>query len=921
MSGRGNAVIPVLVLASAAAAWSPAPAGGAGDAAGAAGTRGDEQAALSAYLDRPGLRSLLADQLLARLKDAQGEARSELAERLGRVYIELMNAAPSGAERDRWEARAAELARVAPDAQSLELRIDLLKASYGRAEARAERLRLRAGDEDRAGLLRTLKELQEQFDRLANEAQRRVDGLQRAEQAGKTGERAAEQLADARRWRSTAHYFAGWSAAYAAVLDRSPSAADVALRNFAIIVNGPGQAGRPPTLDRLGKSFLKYEHVARAATGVAMALSVKGDDVGAMRWLDAIADNPEVPAAVAEQLPGRRIGVLALAKRWVEVERLVDRMRSAGTGKSPRPLEPPLARLLAVLVSEAGESVPAETRARLGQLAVQDLLARGELDQIAELVTTFEALSLDDAGFVGRYVRGMRAYELARRAHREAGLTPEQPANDAALANRWREAAGLLDEASRASDAANRPRERSAALLATGRALLLAGDPGAAAERFMRGHAEADLPEVREQLLWSALVALDAAVRGGQSQLESRLDEATQLYLREHPQGPRAAELVVRRGGRPGIDDAAALAILRGVPADSPLYDGARRQAARLMYRQFRAAPEGEREFLAGQYVPMAEELLAVERREALDPEATNETARAAAERAVLMGRQMLDVMLAVSTPDVRRAEGVLQVIELVIAHAGIPDGLVRAELEFRRLQIAIAREDTSAAASHLASLRQRGEEGARFADAGERVAYQVAVRRWRRALREGPPAAADEAARGVVAAGQAVLAQVTRTPNPKLLDDPAVIALYRTLADAATQLASGGSEEARGLAIRLDAGLVDTLPTDVDAHVRLAINWELAGSEGDARRMWARVLELAPGGSAVWFRARTESIRLLLRSDAESARAAFAQLRVLYPGFGPEPYRSRLIELERQLPPVPPAGAGGGAGAGRGGP
>jgi hypothetical protein len=920
MSGRGKpsagwwlVALSVGVSVRAATAQPPAGAPPAAVDAPTLSRVGGAEEQLSAYLDRPGLRGLLAEQLTRRLQAATGEQRAELAERLGRVYIELLNNAESPAERKRWEDRANDLARLAPDAQSLELRIDLARASYSALEEQAERYAVRGEGVARDELVAALRGLQSRLEGLGSEAQRRVDTLQRAEQGGRASERLSDQLADGRRLRSTAYYYAGWSAVYAAMIERDAATAEQALRHFGVIVNGPAHVGRAAMLDRLSKGFLRYEHVARAAIGCALATSVKGDDVGALRWLDAVAEQAELPVAVKGQLPVRRLVVLAHAKRWAEVERLVRELRTVVPGSpATKPLEPRIARLLAVVVGEAGAAgASGALLAKLGQTALQDLIAGGQLDQVAELVTAFPELPLGDSGFVPKYVRGMRAYQAVRRAHAEAGLTTDQPAKDPALANQWREAAGLLLTAADDPEAANLPRERAAALLAAGRALSWSGEASAAAERFTQGHAIAPDAGQKEELLWMAAVALDGLVRGGDTSAQAGLDRVAALYLRENPQNPRSAELLIRMAMAPGIDEQQALATLMAVPRDSAVYDAARRQVSRLLYRQFRAAGESDRPFIAGRLIPIAEEVLGLDRRMALASETGNEAAKAAGERVLLTARQMLDVMLAVPEADTRRAEAVLGVVELVAAHVGLSLDAVRAELLFRRLQIALARDEESAMGGLMEALRAQGADGQRFIDAGERAAYQLAVRRWEKATRAGRSDL--DAARLVVTRGRAVLTQITRGGDPRAIQSAAVVTLHRTMAEAATQIGQSGDAAMCDVALDLDNAVLEVRAADGETLTRMAVNSECAGQPTRAIEIWTRLMDSTAGGTPLWFRARTESLRLLVTRDGPAAAAAFAQLRVLYPGLGPEPYRSRLLEIERQIPPPTAPGVGGG--------
>src|SRR5205807_1917818 len=96
--------------------------------------------------------------------------------------------------------------------------------------------------------------------------------------------------------------------------------------------------------------------------------------------------------------------------------------------------------------------------------------------------------------------------------------------------------------------------------------------------------------------------------------------------------------------------------------------------------------------------------------------------------------------------------------------------------------------------------------------------------------------------------------------------------------------------------------------------------------SKGDVQAALAAWRELMSGltaGSAEWYEARYHSLRLLWKADAPAAVEAMRQHVLLHPEFGPEPWGTKLRELQNSmqggppLPPIaPPAVPGNGAGA-----
>ncbi|HYE02586.1 MAG TPA: hypothetical protein VD963_05060, partial [Phycisphaerales bacterium] len=172
----------------------------------------DADAQLEAYLDRLGLRPLQADHLAAQLRRAKPEARGPLAQRLAKVYVALLEAETDPARRRLWEDGSRELLSLVPESESFELRLNLAKAGYVKAEEIVERHRLRlASAEEVAEADRLLRALRTEMSDVATKVHRRVEALEKAEESGRENEALAEQVADARRLRSLAFYYTGWT--------------------------------------------------------------------------------------------------------------------------------------------------------------------------------------------------------------------------------------------------------------------------------------------------------------------------------------------------------------------------------------------------------------------------------------------------------------------------------------------------------------------------------------------------------------------------------------------------------------------------------------------------------------------------------------------------------------------------------------
>ncbi len=877
--------------------------------------------AVDAYLERLGLKRLLADVLERRLQATPKDLRVQQAERLGRLHVDLLGEATASKDREDWEARARALLAQVPEADSFDLRLSLNKAVYARAEEAAERQRLRlATAEEAADAERSFRSLVPQFQAIASKAHGRVEALERIEQTGEATEGALNELADARRQRSLAFYYAGWSNYYLAMLTRAEQPAADAGRCFGWLLNSAG--GRPPSPERVPASMFQYDHVARAAIGCGLAAAIRNNDTEALRWLDAVEQAEQTSPAVREQILGRRLVVLGQAKRWADLEILVRRTRRAdrrGGGKDLTPLPTVLARLLAVITLEADKRTAGPQIEEIAKVAMGDLVANKEVAQVLDLVGRYGTAPLGDSGFVPNYVRALRAYDAARRAHEASvggagSAASDEPATDSGLINQYRAAASMFEAASREPDAEQFAGERGRAETMHGRALYYAGDVMAAADTFVGAWKLFGPTPAGEEPLWLAVLALEKAGKGpgGSERIRGRLNETVTLFLRTYPGSERAPRLTLMLIATGSIGDDEAIRVLSGIGKDSPVYEAARRQVARILYSRFRAARGPERDFAGARFVAVGEEVLAADRRAAM--EGTPEEAGQAVERVIVRARQLLDALLGVSAPDVARAETVLKILAGVAAYNNTDLGEHLPELAYREVQIATARGSDVRAEGAAARLYATADPGGAFQSAGERVMYRYYAGRYRPGL-DGS-AASLETARALIRHGVRVIDRVGA--DPERVKDPGVMGVYATVAGAGVDVFKRtGDATMRGLAIRLYTAVLGAQARTEVALRGLAEMSESAGDFATSAGCWRTLLEGSAASSEAWFEAKYHMIRLLARVDADKARSAMAEHKVLYPEGGPEPWGPKFRELDSTLgvgSPTPARGPSAGA-------
>lgn len=889
--GAWAGVLALLVAAVAAGAWQPA------DPEPVAITS-DE--VVEAYLADRGLLEVLAAHLRAKLSAGSREEQLQNAELLGKLYVKMLGAATTTEARQRLEGLSRDLLSKVPEANSFDLRLDLAKATYLQVEEVVEKDRLRlATDADKAEAGRVLRQVGPIFEEIGNKLNRRVEQLEHKESTARESdlEGLRAELADGRRLRSLAKYYSGWAAYYTAVLTNQPKLANRALEDFGALLNSV--PGKPASIERTPKSLLRYEHVARAALACALCNALLGNDVEAMRWLDMVEQAEGVPQVVQDQLFSRRVIVAASTQRWADVELAVRRRRAPSAGGPDMPLSLADARLVAVLSLEAVQDpavrpgLKAEAE-KIAQVALGDLVVKGEVGHVLDLVKQFGTAPIGSEGFIVTYVRALQAYDRAREMHKGSLKEPatiDDPASTPEVINEYREAGDLLASAAASSDAGHFPQEKIKAMIREGLARFYAGDFMAAAKTFQTA-ADGAPVDLRKDGLWYAVVAMDKAVDAGKPSAVPARDAVATLYLKEFPGTENAAKLLLRQTRTEALSDAAAMDILLKVPTESPLYAAARRQACRLLYEAFKRAPESQKDFAALRFADLAEPLLKADHTRALgDRDATG---KEAAESVVLRARQLADALLGMNSPDVVRATAAMDALDSAAAYQGLDLRPIGDELSFRRLQIALANGDSMGAEKLIGELRASNGQFSAIAD---RVLYRRSLRLWKQA----PSDAAQ--ARDVVRHGQRVLAESER----KGLADQATVSVRDSVAEAAAFLAVQQHDALmRDLAISLDKAQLEAGYRTVASLHRLAVLMEDLGDNAASLAAWQELLTGLEAGSEPWFEARYNSIRLLGKRDPAGALDAIAQHKVLYPQIGPGDWKSKFEMLEASLRAAP---------------
>jgi hypothetical protein len=848
---------------------------------------------LADYLERVRANRLLVEHLERELATSSGDVRKRLVDRLTDAYPQLLEQADDAAEREDLVRRATALLEKEGPTRGDTLRLALLRARYRTASRVAEDYRVAlAEDAAVTEAAATLSQVVAQSTELRVRLEARVKELERRSDrtGGLEGDRIVERTDQVRGTIQDALGIEAWANYYRSLLSNDRTLAETAQALFARIIDAGDTF---PTPKEVSVDLRGNEFYANAILGMALA-KARTESIGtALEWLNLL-DLDRVPDAIRRQLPAWRIAIAVDRGEWASAR---DQIRSlAANADTP----PSWIRIAAVGGLRAPDG---DVAARgLAREAITVLASRHELAQIADLARRFGDAAIGDSGFAGRYVRGITAYERARKA---------KDANDAA------EAAVAYGEASEHFEAALKAADAAQFASAIGSCRMLAGW-----SRFERGEYEAALgfftaaatADARdEESEWMALVSLEKLVAqtpAGERQETLKTDLRSRIdgFLGRHPSSQRVRDLLVRRMALAEVPRREDLETLLSTDDATSGAVEAKRQAIFGLYRLFRETRGAERAAAGKRYLEAMRTL----------PALTAKPLDGLPGGDALVARQALEIALSADVLQADVAEPILNALETHAAAGAVDVAAIGPELRVRRVQLAIARDRLSTAVERLTELESML---AATKDASGRDAVQRSLDLARRhvfryastKLRDpnADPSATDRAALAgaAVRTGDAMLAasEASAGSLKAALEDTqnrlVAVAVLDAIAEALSVATVGLSNEtlaARGLAIGNELRTRD--PKDPATLEALGT---IAASGPDLALAAECFRELVAGssiGTDRWFRAKVSLIRVLSKTDPARARAVLEQHVKLQPDYGPPPFGDQLRELEREL-------------------
>ena len=220
----------------------------------------------------------------------------------------------------------------------------------------------------------------------------------------------------------------------------------------------------------------------------------------------------------------------------------------------------------------------------------------------------------------------------------------------------------------------------------------------------------------------------------------------------------------------------------------------------------------------------------------------------------------------------------------------------VKDELDFRRVQVLLGGGDVAEAAVVADRLWER-DRTSPWSRLAEGAIFRDGLRRWK--SNENDPASLQL----VIRHGRRVVSEFA--DDSDALKRPRVLATHAAVAEALMQ-AGRRNPALEQQALELYEKLVTERPRDAAFLRATAMLSERLNKPDQALSCWRKLVAGTTVGEPLWYEAKFRLIDLLAETDPPRARSIMDQHKQLNPGYGPEPWASRLRELDGRIPEAP---------------
>ncbi len=600
---------------------------------------------VSNWLAQMGCNELLALHLEQELDSGSTQEKIDAAERLATLYAYMLSQS-DGTDDNKLLERANSLLDSIPQANTIDLRLQLLRASYLTSELTFEKYRLR---------MISREEAEEQFLILQDTA-KKLESL-RASLKRKAKNSKNFTTKDSTRL-GIATSLAAWATYYQAWFNNDKELAIEAASIFATMLEGDSASLQDVSLD-----LRKEEFGARALLGITLCKNLSNIAGEQYTWLEELG-HADTWAGVKHQLPMWTIMMHIDNGQWALVkDTLLDRFVI---------LEPHTLRLAAVQGIEAATPESKEVAA----IAIGKLIEDSELGIVSQIIEKHGHEPIEANAFVSNYLKGELAYRSAKES-----LGGDMPSDNPELIEKFINAQELLSAALSAQNANDFPSVKDDCSYLLGLSQFFSNSCSDSARTFY----ELGKRTTSEKALWMAIVALQHLTPQTPNSIVL-LNDAVQLYSTLWPNSQKTTQLKLQFPSQ--IADSSTIEELLTIPPSDSNYANVRRKASRLLYQQWSNTKPLERTDIGNTYVGVVLPII-------IEDSKSSEVEHQ--QNALVRSLRLLEVAL---HRDVKRNVAAAQVLDIIkaLSKGGVDTTQFENEITYRTILLLFEEESQEAA-------------------------------------------------------------------------------------------------------------------------------------------------------------------------------------------------------------------------------
>lgn len=796
------------------------------------------QEEVSSWLQRMGCVDLQATYLEEQLENGNRTTQVKAAKQLADVYATMLARANQDMDKELLQ-RAIELFNRIPAAGTVELRLQLFRATYIAAEQILERYRLRISNREEAQIAIT------QLQNVTNNLESfRQTLLKRIRSARSNNDHLQQQL-------GLVTSYLAWTRYYIAWFDNNKKEAEKASQLFAEIL-----LGDRPSLQSVSLDLKQHESGARAILGIALCKSLLQYPSDPEPWFEELED-PETWSSVRSLVPLWKFFLLIDQKKWDEI--LIELDESNEIDKT---------LLYRVSAVHSLEHYASEKAKEVAKKSLEGLIEIGQLGILSDIVHQYGSQALQKDGFISKYIEGDFAFKQAREIYKG-----DEPAKDEETQNKFASIAEIFNQAIRSPDITEYEQLEDDCQILLGLSLYYSSQYQKAAKAFI----EAAEGDNKEQAVWMAIVSLDY-LNPLTEELELTKEELSVLYLENWPNTEHATQLTIQRSSG-ASENPANIEDLLAIPHSDPRYEEAQRQAARSLYQMWQSASIEQQSYIGNRYITVALPLMVSDSTISEDAHAN--------EVAAIRALRILEISLHPQVHRINASLRALEILKLIDTRNIFSLQIYQNEIAYRRILSLLLQDSPEEATTQLLEMIETSPE--------DRWTNLASKQVWGDWSLHGFP----ENQHDIYVVGTSILQQLKNTQY----GHSEFIPIAYLTAQTAYQLFLERNDLSLGeTALEISRELINQQPKIAKLLIQNAELENTLGDSEIALQRWKLISSGSPTGSELWIRARFNTILLISEQSPEKALALLNQHHTLYPNYGVEPYGTKLRELHTKL-------------------